>query len=168
MAESMMKYSKAGYAIMKKEKINMNDLVRECFQDLKRANVHRNIELTITPLPDVCGDRFLLMQAVANILSNSIKFSSHKEITEISVWGLETDKEKLYYFKDNGIGFDSNYGKKLFNLFSRAHDRSSFEGNGIGLAMVKRIIERHDGQVEILGEKEMGCQVLIRLPLLLN
>ncbi|MBP1762246.1 MAG: histidine kinase, partial [Firmicutes bacterium] len=168
MAESMMKYSKAGYAIMKKERINMNDLVRECFQDLKRANVHRNIEFTITPLPDVCGDRFLLMQAVANILSNSIKFSSHKEITEISVWGLETDKEKLYYFKDNGIGFDSNYGKKLFNLFSRAHDRSSFEGNGIGLAMVKRIIERHDGQVEIQGEKNVGCQVLIRLPLLLN
>ncbi|HWQ76095.1 MAG TPA: ATP-binding protein [Syntrophomonas sp.] len=164
MAESMMEYSKAGYAIMKNESINMNDLVWECFQELKRANIHRNIEFTITPLPDVDGDRFLLMQAITNILSNSIKFSSQKEITEISVWGWETEEEKRYYFKDNGIGFDNSYGKKLFSLFSRAHDRSRFEGNGIGLAMVKRIIERHDGQVEIQGEKNAGCQVLIRLP----
>lgn len=162
MAESMMEYSKVGYSIMKNERINMDDLVRECFQELKQANIHRIIECKITPLPEVCGDRFLLKRAVTNILSNSIKFSSHQEITEISVWGLETEKEKRYYFKDNGIGFDNNYGQKLFNLFSRAHDRSRFEGNGIGLAMVKRIIERHDGQVEIQGEKDHGCQILIR------
>jgi Bacteriophytochrome (light-regulated signal transduction histidine kinase) len=163
LVQSMMEYSKVGYSIMKNERIDMTTLVTECFEELRRSNSKRKIVCHIDLLPELYGDKFLLTQAVFNILSNSIKFTKQKPETEVSVWGIENQYETIFSFKDNGVGFDNCYGEKLFLLFNRAHDRADFEGNGIGLATVKRIIERHGGHVEIHGEKDKGCQVLFHI-----
>lgn len=95
LVQSMMEYSKMGYSIMKTEKINMAQMVTDCMRELMRSNPLQEIEYTVRRLPDVCGDRFLLNQAVFNILSNSVKFSAQKEKTRITVWGEEKDRKKF-------------------------------------------------------------------------
>ncbi|HBR02066.1 MAG TPA: hypothetical protein DD738_05605 [Ruminiclostridium sp.] len=160
MIENMMIYTKAGFMVLNIEKIDMMELVKNCFKDLQQANEDKKIELQLNDLPDLYSDRFLLRMAIMNVLNNSIKFAQNRPVIQLVAGHMESEKEIAYYFKDNGVGFDMSNAKGLFKLFNRAHNSSDYEGNGIGLALVKRILSRNGGYAEIIGEKDRGCVVV--------
>lgn len=164
MIEKMMMYSKIGYTAMHREPIDMGQLVEDCLEEIRKSNTDHAIQATIHRVPQLNADRFLIKQAIFNILSNAVKFSGNHPATEIVAGCMTGEKERTYYFKDNGVGFEMKYSKKMFGLFDTVHNRSDFEGNGIGLATVKKIIERHQGKVDIYAEKGKGCVVFLIFP----
>jgi two-component system sensor kinase len=108
-------------------------------------------------LPPAFGDRALLRQVFANLIGNAIKFSRHQPAPVIEVGGSILDGEPSYYVKDNGAGFDEKYRHKLFGVFQRLHSEAEFEGTGVGLALVQRIVQRHGGQVRAEGKPGQGA-----------
>ncbi|WP_195276964.1 sensor histidine kinase [Anaerotruncus rubiinfantis] len=159
MIQKMMIYTKAGFMVLNIEKIDMKKLVLECFNDIQQANESKNLELELYELPSLYADRFLMRVAVMNVMSNSIKFSQTRERIALVAGYMSGGGQVTYYFKDNGVGFERALGNNLFELFNRAHNSSEYEGSGIGLALVKRILNRHGGQVGIVGEAGRGCVV---------
>lgn len=105
-------------------------------------------------MPKAYADHNLMHQVLMNIISNAVKYSSLVDNPKIEIGGKEEQEEVIYYIKDNGAGFDMKYYNKLFGIFQRLHDAHEFEGTGVGLALVKRIIIRHDGRV--WAESEIG------------
>lgn len=159
MIEKMMIYTRAGFITLNIEKIDLRQMVEACFNSLRQANMDKNIELHISELPCLYADSFLMQVAVMNVLSNSIKFSMSKEKIVLEVSYQYRDDKLIYIFKDNGVGFEKNSAVKLFKLFYRAHNNSEYDGNGVGLALVRRIVERHGGNVSISGIPNEGCIV---------
>ena len=107
----------------------------------------RAIRLVIKPLPPTQGHRMMLRQVFANLLSNAVKFTRPQENAVVRVGGKAEERENVYYVKDNGAGFDMRYVSRLFGAFQRLHGEGEFEGTGVGLATVQRIIHRHGGRV---------------------
>lgn len=161
MVESMMQYAKIGYSVMRIEKIDMHHLISECIEELKTGNLQKEIKVQYFQTLHVYGDRFLLKQAIFNILSNSVKFSDNTVC--IGVGSMTDETTITYYIKDNGIGFELNdrSKNKVFDLFDRMHTREEYEGSGVGLATVKKIMERHGGKVQIFSEMDKGCAVVL-------
>lgn len=112
----------------------------------------------------IMGDAELLKQVLINLISNAIKYSSKKENPKVEIGCLEEEKEITYYVKDNGAGFSMQYVNKLFGVFQRLHENSEFEGIGIGLAIVQRIVLRHGGRVWAEGEVDQGATFYFALP----
>ena len=159
MIEKMMIYTRTGFITLNLERIDFRQMVENCYMSIRQANADKDMELIISDLPHLYADTFLMRVAVMNILSNSIKFSkvSQKIILEV---GYRYEEEQLiYYFKDNGVGFEKSSTNELFDLFYRAHNTSEYDGNGVGLALVRRIVERHGGNVDICGKIDKGCIV---------
>ncbi|MCD8084661.1 MAG: HAMP domain-containing histidine kinase, partial [Clostridiales bacterium] len=159
MIEKMMVYTKAGFVVLDLEKIDMTRLVQDCFDDIQKVNKPKRIVLKLEKLPPIYADAFLIRVAIMNILSNSIKFSQTREVIILSVYVTQYEEQTVYYFTDNGVGFDSDLDNNVLELFTRAHNNSEYEGSGIGLALVKRIINRHGGSVKIQGKEGEGCIV---------
>ena len=113
--------------------MDMNALIGDVWKELQVINPERNITLTVNSLPSGYGDRALMKQVYANLLSNAIKFTKNRDAARIEVGGY-TDGNRVYYVKDNGVGFDMTYYDKLFGVFQRLHSADDFEGTGIGLA----------------------------------
>lgn len=161
---SVTKYSKENERTMQIKKIDMEELVTHVCSDLQIIYKKQKIEVQIAHLPKVEGDHFLLRQAVYNIFSNSVKFSSHRQKTRINISYFEEEKDVIYYFYDNGIGFDMKYEQKVFEMFGRLHSDREYEGSGIGLNSVRKIAQMHGGEVKIYAEKDRGCVVFLKLP----
>lgn len=159
--KQMMDYSKAGYVGMDIQSINLEELVGSCMDEMSEANEESKVQFVIKELPTVNGDRFLLRQVVFNILSNSYKFTAKIEAPMITVWSEETEEEERIFFRDNGVGFKAAYAHKVFGIFDRLHNENEYEGKGIGLATVKKIMNRHNGDVWIEGEENKGCTVTL-------
>jgi two-component system sensor kinase len=115
-------------------------------------------------LPPGWGDQSLLYQVMENLLNNAIKYTRARKTAVIEVGGQEEEKETIYYVKDNGVGFEERYADKLFGVFQRLHGREEYEGTGVGLAIVKRIIERHGGRVWAEGKVDEGATFYFALP----
>lgn len=165
MVNKLLQYSKASRALLDKEEVNVEKKIREVFNDLQLTQPDRAINLIIeTGLPNIYVDRFLFRQLLQNILSNAIKFTKNKENAIISVGCTLTQDEYVFYIKDNGVGFDMKYSAKLFGIFQRLHSNDEFEGSGIGLVTVKKIIEKHGGKVWIEGKVDIGTIVFFTLP----
>lgn len=164
MIEKMMIYTRAGFMTLDIERVDMDQLVQECLEDIRKADLDRRIEAHVSELPYLYVDRFLIRIAVMNILSNSIKFSKNREKTVIKIWCEKTDEYFTYYFKDNGVGFVKKETNDLLGLFNRAHNSDEYDGSGIGLALVARIVSRHGGSARIDGEEGKGCTVCFRFP----
>jgi PAS domain S-box-containing protein len=127
--------------------VNTCNLVSQCLEDLKSTYMDRVIEFSVDELPPCLGDRALLKQVWTNLLSNAIKFTSNRPLASVQV-GVQFEPGKVVYFiKDNGAGFDMKYANKLFGVFQRLHRNDEFEGTGVGLAIVQRIVHRHGGRV---------------------
>lgn len=156
--------SRVGRQKMKGFEIDMEYLVRNVWEDLRPDWDGKEIELIIDDLPNAQGDRILMAQVFQNLLSNSIKFTRNKNPAVIEVGAQDYKDEIIYYVKDNGAGFDMKYIDKLFGLFQRLHTAEEFEGTGVGLSIVQRIIKRHGGQVWGEGEPFKGATIYFTLP----
>ena len=156
--------SRAGRQEMRISPIDMESLVKNIFEELKPSIGDRDVQLEINSLPPAYGDRTLINQVFTNLISNSIKFTRIREKAIIEVGSEEGKDESVYYVKDNGAGFDMKYIHKLFGLFQRLHGTDEFEGTGVGLSIVQRIIRRHGGCVWAEGEIDKGAIIYFTLP----
>jgi light-regulated signal transduction histidine kinase (bacteriophytochrome) len=120
--------------------------------------------LTLEELPAAYGDKRLIAQVFHNLLANSIKFTRNEQAATIEVGCRPSVGEYVYFVRDNGVGFDMNHAQKLFGTFQRLHAATEFEGSGIGLATVRRIIERHGGRVWAEAETDVGATFYFSLP----
>jgi light-regulated signal transduction histidine kinase (bacteriophytochrome) len=127
--------------------VNLSNLVKSSFDKLRETEPARKVEIDIEPDIQVRGDASLLDIALQNLVNNSWKYTSKKHHPKIRFGTTTVDGERAYYIKDNGVGFDTRYSEKLFGPFQRLHGIDEFPGTGIGLATVKRIVNRHGGQV---------------------
>ena len=144
--------------------IDVDRLVRELFSELGLDTDKQKVKFNIKSLPDVCGDMGMLRQVFANLLLNAVKFTKTRETPMIEIGGYNEDSRNIYYVKDNGVGFDMRYKDKLFGVFQRLHSGEEFEGTGIGLAIVQRIINRHGGQIWAEGRVNEGATFYFALP----
>jgi len=144
--------------------IDMGELAKSVFEELKAITHGRKLKLVINNLPSAQGDMSMIREVLVNLFSNAIKFTRKRDTGIIEVGGCEGDGENTYYVKDNGVGFDMQYKDKLFGVFQRFHSADEYEGTGIGLAIVQRIIHRHGGRVWAEGEVDKGATFYFTLP----
>lgn len=144
--------------------VDIQQLIEEIWRELRSADSGRSIDLKINYLPSGWGDRGLLKQVFVNFLSNSQKFTRVRDTAQVEVGGYENGNWNIYYVKDNGVGFNMAYYDKLFGVFQRLHSASEYEGTGIGLALVSRIIRRHGGRVWAQGKVNEGAAFYFNLP----
>jgi two-component system sensor kinase len=145
--------------------IDMTRLAHEVADELKAALGNRKVHFEIGQLPAAHGDRAMIRQVFVNLLSNAVKFTQARAEALVEVGSERAGEENCYYVRDNGVGFDMQYADKLFGTFVRLHGREQFEGTGIGLAIVKRIVLRHGGHVRGKGEVDKGAIFHFCLPL---
>jgi len=144
--------------------IDMLQLAGEVWQSLQQTSPSRRIELTMAPLPPAYGDIRLIRQVMMNLLTNAIKFTQKNEVSLISIGGTANCSENVYCVRDNGAGFDMKNCGKLFGVFNRLHSEDEYEGTGVGLAIVQRIINRHGGRVWAEGKEHEGAVFYFSLP----
>jgi signal transduction histidine kinase len=144
--------------------IDMEKLAKTIFEELNLETEKAGAHFNVKHLPLAHGDQGMIRQVFANLLQNAIKFTRLKEDAAIEVGGYREDSHNVYYVKDNGAGFDMRYKDKLFGVFQRLHGEEEFEGTGIGLAIVQRIINRHGGQIWAEGEVNKGATFYFTLP----
>lgn len=161
--DDLLELSRLGEKSVQKQVINMCDLMRYTYNEIQTP--FNKGELTIDLLPDVEADYNLMKQVAINLLSNAIKYSSKVEHPTIHVGFKKEANVIIYFIKDNGVGFDMDYSDKLFKVFQRLHSTKEFEGNGAGLAIVKRIIEKHGGTVRAQSKVGEGATFYFSLPL---
>jgi light-regulated signal transduction histidine kinase (bacteriophytochrome) len=141
---------------MSREDVDLSALAQAICDELHRSQPDRQAEFIITPGLAAKGDTRLLRAALENLLSNAWKFSSRRELTLIEFGKLESDGQNAFFVGDNGVGFDMAYSDKLFGAFQRLHSASDFDGTGIGLATVQRIIHRHGGEIWAESAEDQG------------
>jgi len=145
--------------------IDMTDLAKSAFEEQKGAGSRgREITFRLSALPAAYGDKRLITQVFQNLFANAIKFTRNQPNTVIEAGYLPGTNEDIYFVRDNGVGFDMNYSRKLFGTFQRLHAATDFEGSGIGLATVHRIIDRHGGRVWAEAEQNVGATFYFALP----
>jgi PAS domain S-box-containing protein len=166
MIADLLTFSRIGRAEMHKVRFNLADTIKDVRRDLQPQIQNRKVTWIIPELPEVCADPFLLRQALFNLLSNALKFSRQREETRIEITVETTDREHIFAVRDNGAGFDMKYASKLFGVFQRLHAADEFEGTGIGLANVRRIIGRHGGRTWAEGVVDGGATFYFSLPII--
>ena len=159
----LLSFSRIGKKELRKGKVDMEEQVRNIFAEISQAQAHRAV-IRIGALPGAFGDYSMLNQVWTNLISNAIKYSAKKENPQVEVGARAAAGGVEYYIKDNGAGFDMTYSAKLFGTFQRLHDQTEFEGTGIGLAIVKRIILKHGGTIRAEAEVEKGASFYFTIP----
>jgi len=164
LVDSLLAFSQMGRTALKRRDLDMSALVREVLDDLVPDVQGRNIEWDVQPLPTVNGDVMMLKLAVQNLLANAVKYTRQRDVARIQVACRDGDGEHVFWVRDNGVGFDMRFKDKLFGVFQRLHRVEDFEGTGIGLANVRRTMERHGGRVWAEGEPGVGATFYFALP----
>ncbi|MCX5811527.1 MAG: ATP-binding protein [Proteobacteria bacterium] len=147
------------------EDLDMGEIAKDVFEELKVINRGRKINFLINSAPHGTGDPSMIREVFMNLLSNAIKFTKHRDIAIIEVGGEAGKDENMFFVKDNGAGFDMEHAEKIFNAFQRLHNDNEYEGTGIGLAIVQRIIARHGGRVWAEGKIDEGATFYFTLPI---
>jgi signal transduction histidine kinase len=156
--DDLLAFSRIGRAETQKTTVNLEQLLQDALSDIRQDTEGRNIVWRIGALPAVYGDRSMLRLALVNLLSNAVKFTRTRPQAEIEIGATDgTGDEVVVFIRDNGVGFNMKYVHKLFGVFQRLHRQEAFEGTGIGLATVQRIINRHGGRVWAEGLKDQGA-----------
>lgn len=163
--DDLLALSRLGRHELRKAWIDLAAMSANAFKELKAQAPGRHLDLALKELPPAFGDPSLLNQVMVNLLTNACKYSKFEETASIEVGGWPAAGENVYYVKDNGVGFDMRFGNKLFRVFQRLHGGSDFEGTGVGLAIVQRILQRHGGRVWAEGKVGEGATFFFALPM---
>lgn len=162
--DDLLSFSRVGRLEIRHASVAMAELVRSTFEELASATSREFVEFRVAEIPDAVGDPALLKQVWVNLLSNALKYSAGRRPAVIEVVGEVESGEARYHVIDNGVGFDPNHGHKLFGVFQRLHVAEEFEGTGVGLAIVKRIVARHGGRVWAEGRPGEGATFHFAIP----
>ena len=162
--DDILAFSHSGHRQIEFSDIDMGELAKALFEELKGITLGRMLRLNLKPLPPARCDRAMIREVLMNLLSNAIKFTKDKETGIIEMSGWIEKNQNIYYVKDNGAGFDMQNADKLFGVFQRLHNTEEFEGTGVGLALVQRIIHRHGGRVWAVGKVNEGATFFFSLP----
>jgi signal transduction histidine kinase len=165
LVDDLLAFSRTGQTAPQVARTDFNALVADVREELEPISRGRTIEWEIATLPTLDVDPTLLRVVWVNLLSNALKFSAPRPIARIEVGTRrEGDGETVFFVRDNGVGFDMSHAEKLFGVFQRLHGRDQFDGTGIGLATVRRIVERHGGRVWAVGAIDRGATIYFTLP----
>jgi len=156
--------SRAGRQEMNLGKLDMSALAKNVYGEFQQETETRNINFVVETMPPVKADRALITQVLTNLIGNAIKFTKKTDNPRIEFGYTEDEDDYIYHVKDNGAGFNMKYYDKLFGLFQRLHSQEEFEGTGVGLSIVQRIISRHNGRVWGEGEVGKGATIYFSLP----
>ena len=162
--DALLAFSRLGRQALKPGPLDMTELARSVADELRHGARDHAPEVRIDPLPPATGDRTLVRQVLANLLGNAFKFTRWRPHPRIEVGARSSGGDPVYLVRDNGAGFDMRYGDKLFQVFSRLHHHDEFEGTGVGLALVQRIIQRHRGRIWAEGVPNQGATFYFTLP----
>jgi light-regulated signal transduction histidine kinase (bacteriophytochrome) len=163
--DDLLAFSRIGRAETRETTVNLEQVVKEVLSEVQQDTGWPKIAWKLNALPDVYGDRSMLKLALVNLISNAVKFSRARSRPEIEIGCMENEKNRAVVFvKDNGVGFDMKYVNKLFGVFQRLHPTEAFEGTGIGLATVQRIIHRHGGRVWAESAVDKGATFYLSVP----
>jgi PAS domain S-box-containing protein len=155
--DDLLSFSRLGRAGIRFSSLDMEAIARSAFEELTSPEARARIDFSLGQLPPALGDPGLIREVWTNLLANAVKFSSKKERSEIAVSAETRDGEAVYSVRDNGAGFDMQYKDRLFGVFQRLHSLKEFEGTGVGLAIVQRIVSKHGGRVWAEGKPEGGA-----------
>lgn len=162
--DDLLEFSRLGRTALKKSSIDMEELAGQVVQEALTRAPGREADVSIVDLPEAIGDAGLLRQVLCNLVDNALKYSRHRDIARITIRGAVGSTDVEYLVSDNGAGFDMAFVDKLFGVFQRLHSSDEFEGTGVGLAIVRRIIERHSGRVWAEAAPGEGATVHFTLP----
>jgi len=166
--DDLLAFSRIGRYKPKLQETDMRELANMVLQQLTIDYPHHKVSLDIKSVEPVTCDPSLIKQVWVNLISNALKYSSQKEVQYIEIGSRKNNNEIVYYIKDNGAGFDMRYYDKLFGIFQRLHSNNDFEGTGVGLAIVHRIVKRHSGRVWAEGTVDKGATFYFSLPKVAN
>lgn len=162
--DDLIEFSRLGKREVRRQVTDMKTLADDCVATLVPAWPEEKFRVDVGPLPACSGDRDLLRQVWANLIGNAMKYSSKQADPCVTVGAMEEEAGTVYYVRDNGAGFDMKYADKLFKVFQRLHSQDEFEGTGVGLALVKRILDKHRAQIWAESSPGNGAVFYFRLP----
>jgi len=162
--DELLQFSRMGRQELRKTEFDMNDLIEKELDSVQQHTANRIILWNKQKLPRVFGDSTLLKQVWMNLLDNALKYTSKNQNTEIEIGFTENETHVVFFVRDNGVGFDMKYAHKLFGVFQRLHSQAEFEGTGIGLANVQRIVHKHNGRVWAEAEPNNGATFFFSIP----
>jgi light-regulated signal transduction histidine kinase (bacteriophytochrome) len=162
--DDLLAFSRIGRAAMHRQRIRMDELIDETFQELGPELNDRHIDWERHAIPDTVGDPQLMKQVWVNLLANAVKYTRPRDPAKIEIGADVAEDEVVYYVRDNGVGFNMQYADRLFGVFQRLHAEKDFEGTGVGLANVRRIVQRHGGRTWAEGAEGRGATVYFSLP----
>jgi light-regulated signal transduction histidine kinase (bacteriophytochrome) len=162
--DALLSFSRISRAPLFKSRVPLEKMAQSVVHDLRYETEDREVDWTIGRLPVVEGDPTLLRQVLYNLIANALKFTRTRDKAQVEVGVQDSDSEWVIHVQDNGVGFDMQYAAKLFGVFQRLHPVSDFEGTGIGLANVRRIIQRHGGRTWAEGTPDRGARFSFSLP----
>lgn len=162
--DDLLSFSRMGRVEMRETKFDLNETIAEVRDEMAEDLRGRNIEWNIHSMPSVRGDPALLKQVWVNLISNAVKYTRPRNPARIEIGWSQKNGEQEFYVKDNGVGFEMEDSRNLFNAFQRLHSASEFEGTGIGLANVHRIIGRHGGKIRAEAKLDQGAAFYFTLP----
>jgi PAS domain S-box-containing protein len=162
--DDLLAFSRLGKKELIRTKVDMQSLTSSIVNELLKHEPENKYDIRIGLLPPVEADPVMIKQAIMNLVGNAIKYSSKKANPEIEIGYKDDGTKSIYYVKDNGAGFDMAYADKLFGVFQRLHSQEEFEGSGVGLALVKRIIDKHKGEIWAEGLENIGAAFYFSLP----
>ena len=162
--DDLLAFARMGRQAMQMADVNMDALAQEAFREQSLLNPERAVEFNLSPLPPAHGDRAMLRVVLNNLLSNAMKYTRGRATPRIEIGSAAPGALNIYYVKDNGVGFDMQHAGKLFGVFQRLHSSEEFEGTGVGLALVQRIIRRQGGRVWAEAKPNEGATFFFSLP----
>lgn len=162
--DDLLRFSRLSRQSFEATETDMNALVREVYDRLRASSPSRVVDFRLSSLPAVAGAPSLLRQVWHNLIDNALKYTRTRAQALIEVCGADAGQEIIYSIRDNGVGFDMKYADKLFGVFQRLHSQAEFEGNGVGLALVQRIVRRHGGRIWAEAEPDRGATFHFALP----
>lgn len=164
MLDDLLQLSRLGRQEMRPSRVDMRALVDSVWHELHSKTKDRVIDLSVEPLPEAWGDASLLRVVWQNLIANAVKFTAPRKKAVIEISATDGPEQTIYRIKDNGVGFNMKVVGKLFGVFQRLHSDSEFDGSGMGLAVVQRLVRRHSGEVGAEGEKDKGATFWFSLP----